>query len=317
MTQSGQKTPARHVTVGPEMADRRLDNFLLGELKGLPRTRVYRMIRSGEVRVNKGRAKPAYRLVPGDEVRIPPHVKADQAHASVAPGRADWILQRILYEDDSLLVLDKPSGAAVHGGSGVSLGVIELLRAARPDSRFLELVHRLDRDTSGCLLVAKKRSSLRRLHEQFRDGQVGKSYTALLHGHWKGGNRRVDLPLETTHRKNGERHVRVSNAGKSARSHFSMQQNFSDYCLAQIAIDTGRTHQIRVHADAIGHPVAGDTRYAPDRETPAGLRRLFLHAARLTIRHPDDDSEHVFETPLEAALTDVLDRLGAVAAESE
>ena len=162
MTTNGPRIPVRHVTIEPDMAERRLDNFLLSELKGMPRTRVYRLIRSGEVRVNKGRAKPGYRLVAGDEVRIPPHNRVEQVVASITPARADWILQHVIYEDQVLLVLDKPSGVAVHGGSGVSLGAIELLRAAQPDAHFLELVHRLDRDTSGCLLVAKKRSALLR-----------------------------------------------------------------------------------------------------------------------------------------------------------
>ncbi len=309
MTDSGQKTAVRLVTIEPDMAERRLDNFLLGELKGLPRTRIYRLIRSGEVRVNKGRVKPGYRLVSGDEVRIPPFIRPDHAGADIAPHRAKWILERIIHEDSALMVLDKPSGVAVHGGSGISLGIIELLRAALPGSRFLELVHRLDRDTSGCLLIAKKRSSLRRLHEQFRQNETRKFYTALLHGHWQGGDRKVDLPLVVTHRKNGERHVQVGPAGKEARSIFSVQQNFADYCLASIQIETGRTHQIRVHAAAIGHPVAGDQRYASECQSPAGLRRLFLHASRLAFNHPDSGAACQFEAPLEPALLHVLERL--------
>jgi 23S rRNA pseudouridine955/2504/2580 synthase len=196
MTERNDKSEARWVKVDSESAGRRLDNFLLSELKGLPRTRIYSMIRKGEVRVNKGRSKAAYRLMAGDIVRIPPVVGQGgqpKRHAAVK----DWILQHILHEDSELLVLDKPSGLAVHGGSGISLGAIEMLRANKPECRYLELVHRLDRDTSGCLLLAKKRSALRRLHEAFREGEVAKHYQALLIGGWTGGEREVDLPLFT------------------------------------------------------------------------------------------------------------------------
>lgn len=309
MTTNGPRIPVRLVTIEPDMAERRLDNFLLSELKGMPRTRVYRLIRSGEVRVNKGRAKPGYRLVAGDEVRIPPHNRVEQVVASITPARADWILQHVIYEDQVLLVLDKPSGVAVHGGSGISLGAIELLRAARPDAHFLELVHRLDRDTSGCLLVAKKRSALRRLHEQFRETNVAKRYVALLHGRWQGSDRWVEYPLEVTHRQNGERHVRVNDAGKQARSHFSVRQNFSDHCLMNVRIATGRTHQIRVHAEAIGYPIAGDTRYGSDAPNPAGLKRLFLHAESLKFSHPDSGDECEFSAPIDPGLQNVLEKL--------
>jgi 23S rRNA pseudouridine955/2504/2580 synthase len=311
MTDTGQKTPARFVTIAADMADRRLDNFLLAELKGLPRTRVYRMIRGGEVRVNKGRVKPSYRLIAGDRVRIPPHVSAVRQERIAAPAQASAIVERIIYEDGALLVLDKPSGLAVHGGSGISFGAIELLRAARTEGRFLELVHRLDRDTSGVLLFAKKRSALRRLHEQFRDSGVSKLYTALLHGRWEGGGRSIDLPLEVKHRKNGERFVRVSHSdgGKPALSHFSLQQNYSAHCLMDVRIETGRTHQFGVHAAELKHPVVGDTRYAPDQSNPEGVRRLFLHAAELTIEHPDTGARCSFSAPLEAKLSAALEHL--------
>jgi 23S rRNA pseudouridine955/2504/2580 synthase len=309
MTDSGKRHVVRFVTIEADMADRRLDNFLLSELKGLPRTRVYRMIRSGEVRVNKGRAKPGYRLAPGDRVRIPPHTSAPEKAHQDLPAQADQIERAVIYEDDAVLVLDKPSGLAVHGGSGISFGAIERLRAARPGQRFLELVHRLDRDTSGCLLVAKKRSALRNLHEQFRHGSVRKAYIALLHGRWEGGGRRIDLPLEVTHRQNGERFVKTDPAGKPAVSHFSLRQNFSAHSLIDVEIDTGRTHQIRVHALAAGHPVAGDSRYAPELENPPGLRRLFLHAAELEIRHPATGERQTFTAPLGAELEAVLARL--------
>lgn len=310
MTTSGSKTAVRLVSVDADSAGRRLDNFLLAELKGLPRTRVYRMIRKGEVRVNKGRSKPTTRLVEGDIVRIPP-LHMEQAGQTHQPGRhkVEWILSQILHEDDHLLLLDKPAGLAVHGGSGISLGAIELLRAAKPDCRYLELVHRLDRDTSGCLLVAKKRSALRNLHAQLREGRVGKRYLALLSGCWAGGERQVDLPLLVEHRKNGERHVRTGAAGKPATTRFFPQEVFERYCLCEVELLTGRTHQIRVHSAAIGHPVAGDARYAEGEDKPQGLQRLFLHAHTLEFLHPLDDARVKFKVPLPEALNAVLARL--------
>lgn len=302
----------RLVEVEADAVGRRLDNFLISTLKGLPRTRVYRMIRSGEVRVNKGRSKPSYHLVAGDMVRIPPVRGLEQnAEPFISPGRADWLNACVIFEDDYLLVLNKPSGLAVHGGSGVSLGAIELLRAARPDCRYLELVHRLDRDTSGCLLVAKKRSSLRDLHAQFRDGQVEKIYYALLTGRWKGGNREVALPLMTEHREGGERHVRTGADGKPAVTRFFPQKRYDDAVFMQVELLTGRTHQIRVHAAAIGHPVAGDERYGSGALLPAGLRRLFLHAGKLGFRHPGSGEMIAVEAPLDADLQAVLARMDA------
>ncbi len=298
----------RLVTIGPDAADRRLDNFLMTELKGLPRTRVYRLIRTGEVRVNKGRAKPAYRLVEGDVVRIPPIRALREGGVDIAPAKASWINDRVAYEDDSLLVLDKPSGLAVHGGSGISHGAIELLRSARRDARFLELVHRLDKETSGCLLIAKKRSSLRRLHEMFREGEVTKLYLALLKGRWSDGMREISYPLVTEHRKGGERHVRISDEGKPAVTRIFPQERFDAGVLAKIQLLTGRTHQIRVHTAAIGHPVAGDDRYGPDAWRPFGLSRLFLHAHRLEFSHPQTSVPVSVEVPLDALLTDVLER---------
>jgi len=302
----------RLVTVEADSADRRLDNFLLGMLKGLPRTRIYRMIRTGEVRVNKGRTKPAYRLEEGDIVRIPPvHGLREGDPHKISQGRAGWITEHIIYEDPCLLVLDKPSGLAVHGGSGISLGAIELLRAARPDNRYMELVHRLDRATSGCLLIAKKRSSLRRLHEAFREGQVRKIYHALLMGKWTGGKREVSLALVTENRQGGERHVRPGQDGKPAVTRFYPEKMFKDGVLARVELLTGRTHQIRVHSAAIGHPVAGDDRYGDGKPAPAGLKRLFLHASMLSFKHPDDGRRMKFESPMDSALIQVLDKLGS------
>jgi 23S rRNA pseudouridine955/2504/2580 synthase len=297
----------RLVTVGADSVDRRLDNFLLTELKGLPRTRIYRLIRTGEVRVNKGRVKPAYRLAAGDVVRIPPVRGLRDGAAVLAAPKVAWINDCVVYEDEYLLVINKPSGLAVHGGSGISHGAIELLRSARPDSRYLELVHRLDKDTSGCLLIAKKRSALRQLHDLFREGQVRKIYLALLKGQWAGGMQEISLPLVTEHRKGGERHVRVGEDGKPALTRVFPQEQFVDAVLARIELLTGRTHQIRVHAAAIGHPVAGDERYGPTPWRPFGLRRLFLHAHRLEFAHPNTAARVRVEVPLDDSLLEVLE----------
>jgi 23S rRNA pseudouridine955/2504/2580 synthase len=310
MTERNNKSEARRVKVDSESAERRLDNFLLSELKGLPRTRIYSMIRKGEVRVNKGRAKAAYRLVAGDIVRIPP-VTLQGGPGKGGASAPDWILQHILHEDDELLVLDKPSGLAVHGGSGISLGAIEMLRANKPECRFLELVHRLDRDTSGCLLLAKKRSALRRLHEAFREGEVGKWYQALLIGEWQGGEREVDLPLVTENRRNGERHVRPGKEGKAALTRFIPVEYFADFVFVDIQLMTGRTHQIRAHGAAIEHPVAGDKRYGDSDRDPIGLKRLFLHAGRLNFVHPGTGKPVKYSSPLAPALRKILDKLEA------
>lgn len=281
----------------------------------MPRTRIYRLIRKGEVRVNKGRSKPTSRLAEGDIVRIPPVLKTDPtqgagASVAAAPRNVDWIRALILHEDEHLLVLDKPAGLAVHGGSGISLGAIELLRAARPDCHYLELVHRLDRDTSGCLLVAKKRSALRNLHEQLREGRVEKEYLALLTGDWQGDVREVDFPLLVEHRQNGERHVRTGADGKAALTRFFPQERFANAVLCRVELLTGRTHQIRVHAAAIGHPVAGDTRYGSvGAEHKINVDRLFLHARMIAVVHPADSRTVKFESPLPEALTAILARL--------
>ena len=311
------KSPSRTVTVDPDEADRRLDNFLLSRLKGLPRALVYKMIRGGEVRVNKGRARPSRRLVEGDHVRIPPvQLENRTAGQSARRTHTDWLESRVIHEDRELLVLNKPAGLAVHGGSGVSLGVIELLRVGRAEHNKtdrLELVHRLDRETSGCLLIAKRHSSLRRLHEQFRRGQVRKSYSALLLGSWTGGERIVREPLVTGHRRGGERHVRVGSEGKSALTRFIPEQHFDHCALVTVDLGTGRTHQIRVHAAHIGHPVAGDARYGCESDPVCGifeLNRLFLHARRLSFESPGNSSRIDIEAPLDDDLQAVLDRMG-------
>ncbi len=310
---------AVRVTAGDEETGRRLDNFLMTRLKGVPRAHVYRLIRSGQVRVNSRRVQASYRLILGDEVRVPPVRQPDATNAPPPSRlRTDWIEALILYEDNDLLVLNKPSGLAVHGGSGISLGAIELLRATRGPHSDLELVHRLDRDTSGCLLIAKRAAALRALHAQFREGSVDKRYAALLLGRWTGPRtgegRTVDAPLVTDERRGGERHVRVDAAGKEAITHFLPLEHFSNAVLADVHLGTGRTHQIRVHAASIGHPVAGDERYGPTHDpivAEQALKRLFLHARSLGFRSPGSDNPICIEAPLGDDLTAPLDRLRA------
>lgn len=308
---------AVRVTAGDDESGRRIDNFLLGHLKGVPRSRVYRLIRSGEVRVNSRRVQASYRLTEGDVIRVPP---VDQRGSAAAPVperrvRADWIRELVLWEDGDLLVLNKPAGLAVHGGSGISLGAIELLRATCGPHEHLELVHRLDRDTSGCLLVAKRGSALRRLHAQFREGTVDKRYLALLIGRWPGRARTIDAPLATEHRRGGERHVRVDAGGKEAITHMVPLERFAKAALVEVRLTTGRTHQIRVHAASIGHPVAGDRRYGPPDDPIVrehGLRRMFLHARSLVFQHPQTGIPVSVEADLDQDLVGVLDRLRAV-----
>ncbi len=300
----------RLVTIEAETAGQRIDNFLVTFLKGVPSSLVYRIIRKGEVRVNKGRVKPTYRLRAGDVVRVPPVRVAQRDEGAPSRSLVERLEQRVLYEDDGLLVIDKPSGVAVHGGSGIRHGVIEAMRALRPRARSLELVHRLDRDTSGCLILAKKRSALRTLHELMREGRIDKRYLALCRGQWKGEARIIDAPLKKNILRSGERVVRVDRAGKSARSRFIPRRRFSRATLMEVELFTGRTHQIRVHAAHCGHPIAGDEKYGDetfDREMKAfGIHRLFLHAWRL--RLPWEGGLEV-EAPLEKRLAEALERL--------
>ena len=306
------------VTVDAGHSGQRLDNFLLTALKGVPRTHVYRLLRKGEVRVNKGRARPDYRLEEGDVVRIPPvrrgeSAGGDRAARAVAGGGFDWLEQRIRYEDEHLLVLDKPAGLAVHGGSGVSIGLIETLRALRPQNPFLELAHRLDRDTSGCLIIAKSRKALVRLHDLLREGHLDKYYLALVAGPWRGGTRTVDVALEKNRPVSGERHVEVGEEGKDSASVFRPVERFADMTLVEIHLLTGRMHQARVHAAHIGQPIAGDDKYG-DRDfnratRQRGLSRLFLHAARLEFRHPLTGQRMRIDAPLAPELARVLESL--------
>lgn len=305
------QTGVRKVRIDADLAGQRIDNFLRRELPGLPKGRLYRILRRGEVRVNGGRVRAEYRLVDGDEVRIPPaRINADPGAA--APGRVASLEDQVIYEDKRILVINKPSRLAVHGGSGISHGAIELMREARPECRDLSLVHRLDRETSGCLVFAKKRSALRELHERFRLGTVEKNYLALVLGDWQFGEKLVDAPLLVEHRKNGERHVVVSGGGKSAQTVFRLSRTFGQYSLMQCQPQTGRTHQIRVHALHAGHPILGDDRYG-DAEANAtakkfGLKRLFLHAQ--SIAFPDDSGNELhFTAPLPEDLDRFLRRI--------
>jgi 23S rRNA pseudouridine955/2504/2580 synthase len=304
----------RYLEVDASRAGQRLDNFLIGALKGVPKSRIYRILRKGEVRINRGRARPDYRLEAGDIVRIPPIRLAPPAPRpdQAAEGLA-WLLPRILYEDDNLLVVNKPAGLAVHGGSGIHLGVIEALRRLRPQAPFLELAHRLDRETSGCLLIAKTRPAMLALHRMLREGAVEKRYLALVKGTWHGGARTVTAALDTHRAHRGERRVEVSAQGRESASVFTPQQRFGNATLMEILLLTGRTHQARVHAAHLGHPIAGDEKYG-DREfnrrlQPLGLRRLFLHAQRLRFAHPISGCKMEFKAPLPDELSALLERL--------
>ncbi|HEX4884482.1 MAG TPA: RluA family pseudouridine synthase [Casimicrobiaceae bacterium] len=310
------KEAASQLAVGDESAGQRIDNFLTRLLKGVPKSHVYRILRSGEVRLNGRRVGPDARVAAGDTVRVPPIRTA-------APERAPRRLPAsaappIVYEDDALIVVDKPSGLAVHGGSGIARGLIETLRATRPDAAFLELVHRLDRETSGLLLVAKKRAALTTLHAALREGRVGKRYLVLVRGRWRDEKRTVRLALHRFATKEGERRVRVDDeAGREAVTVFHRRQVWRDrdppLALLEAELHTGRTHQIRVHLTSLGFPLAGDDKYgdfAWNRElAKSGLKRMFLHAWRLAFDHPLTGAPMALESPLPPDLARYLDRL--------
>jgi len=306
MQKKSQKAPApvhakvRKIRIDGEQAGQRIDNFLRRELPGVPKGRLYRILRRGEVRVNGGRIRAEYKLQEGDEVRVPP-ARVRAPGDAPAEGAVNRILDRIIFEDKRLLVIDKPSGVAVHGGSGISHGVIELLRHGRPELTDLSLVHRLDRETSGCLVMAKRRSALRELHERFRDGVVEKNYLALVVGDWQYGDQLIDKPLLVENRKGGERHVIVSKGGKSAQTRVALSRTFGKYSLLLCAPQTGRTHQIRVHLQALEFPILGDERYGDEDENRQakkfGLKRLFLHAQSIAFPDGSGNEQH-FTTPL-------------------
>jgi 23S rRNA pseudouridine955/2504/2580 synthase len=311
----GATSAVSYVVADERDAGQRLDNFLVRTLKGVPRTHVYRLLRKGEVRVNSRRARPDQRLAVGDRVRLPP-VRQAEPRASSTP-RDDLqarVTAAILYEDADLIAINKPAGLAVHGGSGLSHGVIEALRAARPELGELDLVHRLDRETSGCLLIAKRRAALRDLHAQLREGRVEKRYLALVCRHWQLGHKRIELALATDERRSGERHVAVRSHGQAAVSTFHPVQFYGNVAtLMEVELGTGRTHQIRVHAAHAGNPVAGDDKYG-DRDCNTRLRemglvRMFLHAASIGVTRPGTAEPLHISAPLPEDLRAVLDAL--------
>jgi 23S rRNA pseudouridine955/2504/2580 synthase len=312
---SSQVAPtAQFVTITEEEAGQRIDNYLLRVCKGVPKSHIYRILRSGEVRVNKGRIDQLYRLESGDVVRIPP-VRLAERPANKAPG-AEF---SIMFEDNHLLVIDKPAGIAVHGGSGVSYGVIEQLRAARPDAKFLELVHRLDRETSGLLLLAKKRSALTNLHEQMREGQTDKRYLTVVYGDWTNPRQHIKLPLHKYSTPEGERRVVVQAGGMEAHTVFNLLRKWDQFALLEAELKTGRTHQIRVHLASSGFPIAGDDKYGDFAlnkrlqkadATRGALRRMFLHAHQITFTHPDSGKQMTLNAPLPAECERFLVSLG-------
>jgi 23S rRNA pseudouridine955/2504/2580 synthase len=315
-----QEIPAkvRLIEVDSDDSGQRVDNFLLGQLKGVPRSLIYRLLRTGQVRVNKGRKKPHYKLHAGDVVRIPPVIISERSPSQASHSAKELLSNSILFEDKSLIILNKPAGMAVHGGSGINYGVIEAFRQLRPEARFLELVHRLDRETSGCLVLAKKRSALVHMHEMLRrehGKSIDKTYLALLRDVWQGKKRKINAALEVNSRRSGERFVTVSSNGKPAKSIFVPERNFPEAgaCLVSIKLLTGRTHQARVHAQFIEQPIAGDDRYGDRafnrRMKVVGLNRLFLHASRLRFRHPVENKQMDIEAPLPEDLKSLLDKL--------
>ena len=301
----------KHIEICEANAEQRLDNFLISFLKGVPKTRIYRIVRKGEVRVNKGRVEVSYKLKIGDIVRVPPvRVAEKKDEIIIQPALRFNLENQIIYEDDGFIVLNKPSGFAVHGGSTVDSGIIEAMRQIRPQQKFLELVHRLDKETSGCLLIAKKRAVLKVLHEFFRSDGVRKTYIALLAGQYQRKKQVVDVPLLKNIGLSGERMVSVNKAGKSAETLFTRLKQFQDATLVHAAPKTGRTHQIRVHAAWLGHPIIGDDRYGEDATNKTfkkrGYKRLFLHAEQLRFNHPVTGEPLHFTAPLPDDLQDLL-----------
>ena len=310
------ETPkVRFITIDSEDAGQRIDNFLLRTLKGVPKSHLYRLMRKGEIRVNKKRIKPIYKLMNEDVLRIAPIRVSEKADTvSTSLNIVASLEEHILFEDDRLIVINKPSGMAVHGGSGLSFGLIEALRALRPDARMLELVHRLDRDTSGCLVVAKKRSALRNLHEQLRNKSVQKFYHALVKGHWPTKLTRVTEALKKNDLKSGERIVVVDNeSGKLSETRYKVLERYRGATLVRAFPVTGRTHQIRVHCQISGHSIAMDSKYGHEEfdvdMKSKGLKRLFLHAASIEFTHPKTEQRLKIEAPLEPSLEKLLTKL--------
>ncbi len=317
MTTTTPPTPGvQLIEVAPELAGQRIDNFLITALKGVPKTLIYRILRKGEVRVNKGRIKPEYKLQAGDVVRVPPvRLPERDEPAPVAQGLLQRLEAAIVYEDKALIVLNKPAGIAVHGGSGLSFGVIEAFRQLRPDAKELELVHRLDRDTSGLLMIAKKRSMLRHLHAALRGDGVDKRYMALVRGHWATAKKQVSAPLLKSNLRSGERMVEVNPEGKEALTLFRVLRRFGEFAtMVEARPVTGRTHQIRVHALHAGHCIAGDSKYGDEDFTreirELGGKRLFLHAYALNVPMPDGGVLKL-EAPVDDMWSKTVERLSA------
>lgn len=311
-----QKNPFKAVTfhtVDAEYEGQRLDNFLIRLLKGVPKSRIYRLLRKGEVRVNKGRVKADTRLKGGDIIRLAPIRTSQQSHEMPGSQMRKRLTSSILFEDDAMLIIDKPSGTAVHGGSGVSFGVIEGLRADRPETKFLELVHRLDRDTSGCLMLAKSRASLVHLQQQMQNNQIKKTYQALAMGRWPKGKSMVNAPLKKNTLSSGERMVKVDAEGKASVTHFTIAQSYEQATLLDIRLETGRTHQIRVHCQFSGHAIAGDPKYGDSlfnqNMRGLGLKRLFLHANSLEFKHPISSEKIAISACLPNDLKNILNQL--------
>ncbi|ARP88751.1 RluA family pseudouridine synthase [Bordetella genomosp. 9] len=309
---SGRPAPdpvARLVEVNDAQDGQRLDNFLFRECKGVPKSHIYKAIRGGQVRVNRGRVPVDHRLHTGDVVRVPPLRLPDPGEARAVPP-AEF---PIVYEDDALLVVDKPAGIAVHGGSGVAFGVIERLRAARPQAPMLELAHRLDRETSGLLMIAKKRSALLALHRMLREGQGSKRYYALVSGDWVNDRQHIKLPLTKWTTASGERRVRVDRDGQAAHTIVTLKHRYGKFSLVEAELRTGRTHQIRVHLASVGFPIVGDDKYGDDAIRLSfarkGFARMFLHAHRLDLAHPLTGEPLSLEAPLPQACQDILKTL--------
>lgn len=313
----GLPTQVSFVLVDDDQAGQRLDNFLMARLKGVPKSRIYNIIRKGEVRVNKGRTKPDYKILQGDEIRIPPVRMSEKEPVAKPSNSMTTLLENsILFENEGLLVINKPPGLAVHGGSGISLGLIETLRQMRPDARYLELIHRLDRDTSGCIMIAKKRSMLRHLQAALREKSasgITKVYQALVIGHWPKTCRRVDAPLLKVEVADDERVVRVHADGKPSFTEFKLLVDYANCSLIEARPITGRTHQIRVHAKHMGHSLVGDEKYGDDDFNKAmkakGVKRLFLHAAELGFYLPEAKEKTIVKAPLAADLAAVINKL--------
>ena len=310
------------VTIDERSEIQRIDNFLFKHLKGVPKSHVYRILRSGEVRVNSKRVDSSYRLQMGDVLRIPPiRVSQPPSHETPLPPSSPRLQQAVLYEDDALLVLNKPSGMAVHGGSGISRGVVEQLRLERPEAKYLELAHRLDRETSGVLLLGKKRSALVALHRAMREGQMDKRYLVLVKGKWRNEKQSVRLTLHKYLTPDGERRVSVSKEGQASHTIFRLQRAWGDFSLLEAELKTGRTHQIRVHLAHLGFPIAGDDKYGDfglNKELQKqGLKRMFLHAYRVAISHPLTGEPLQLEAPLPEELQRFVEQLGQAGGEAE